>query len=257
MSGYNLKEILATHEELAKLSAAASFDYFMTMSKGLNRDTVRCLDLCRAIKDQLVEGKSETAQLTEDLDFWYRTLLRAFVTEVEGMLFVMRRITVWSNERGEIELSTAEAVLIREQEFFVNITRKRIEERDRGNRLLENFFLTFSLFPKVFRSGFQVDYGNHGWEMFQRVVKVRNSITHPKNLGDLVLHPNMYNVVLDAFSWFHDCIHKLLEQADREFLVRSHAETSLNPKFQEILRRVSEGEELKPGPPNPGHQADG
>ncbi len=242
MNNDNLKEILATHEELAKLSAAASFNYFATMSKSLNRDTVRCVGFCRALKDQLVEGKSKMEDLTEDLDFWYRTLLRAFITEVEGMLFVMRQIVVWASERGEIELSTAEAALIREQEFVINVARKRIEERDRSNRLLENFFLTFSLFPKVFRSSFQVDYGNHGWEMFQRVVKVRNSITHPKNPGDLVLHPNMYNVVLDAFSWFHECIHQLLDQADHEFLVRSHAETSLDPRFHEILRKVSAGE---------------
>lgn len=245
MSKDKLKEILATHEELAKLSAAASFSYFMTMSKGLNRDTVRCLDFCKALRDQLVEGTSKMEDLTEDLDFWYRTLLRAFITEVEGMLFVMRQIVVWANERGEIELSTAEAALIREQEFVVNVARKKIEERDRSNRLLENFFLAFALFPKVFRSGYQVDYGNHGWEMFQRVVKVRNSITHPKNPGDLVLHPNMYNVVLDAFSWFHGCIHQLLDQADREFLVRSHAETSLDPRLHEILRRVSVDEESK------------
>lgn len=157
----------------------------------------------------------------------------------------MRQIIVWADERGEIELSTAEAVLVREQEFVVSVARKKIEERDRSNRLLENFFLAFALFPKVFRSAFQVDYGNNGWEMFQRVVKVRNSITHPKNPDDLVLHPNMYNVVLDAFSWFHGCIRQLLDLADQESLVKSHAETSLNPKFHEILRRVSAGEESK------------
>ena len=96
-------------------------------------------------------------------------MVRSFITEVEGLLFVMRQIVVWAAERHEVELSTAEASLVREQEFFVNVKRKRIEERDRSNRLLENFFLSFNLFPKVLRSSFTIDYGSHGWEMFQRV----------------------------------------------------------------------------------------
>ena len=135
-------------EDFAKLSVAASFSYFGVMSNALQKDTRRCMDICLDLKAKIPPGEQSVDQESyTDLNFWYPNLVRAFVTEVEGLLFVMRRIAVWAHDRGEIDMSTAEAVLARETEYRIDVRRKRVEERERSNRLLENFIWLFLYSP--------------------------------------------------------------------------------------------------------------
>lgn len=153
------------------------------------------------------EEGARNQMLYRDLDFWYRSLLRAFCSELEGVLFVMRQIIMWSYERGEIQLSPAEATLLYERSYSVNIQRKRVDERHgQFNRLLETFVLAFILFPRAFNSNFSVDYSNHGWECLQAVVEVRNEMTHPKGIGSMVMPAPMFQNLPDAISWFYGTI---------------------------------------------------
>jgi hypothetical protein len=133
---------------------------------------------------------------------------------VEGLLYVMRRLIIFAHERGEIELSPGDSVLVRETVFTFNVRRKRIEEKDAPNRLLENFVLTFSLFPKVFASEFEVNYGDHGWEKFQMLVKMRNILTHPKSVNDTLLAPELPNTLRDATVWFYTNMDNFFRSVD-------------------------------------------
>lgn len=225
-------------EAFAKLSVAASLSYFTVMSNVLGKDTRRCMDMCLDLKAKILPGEQPVDQESyTDLNFWYRNLIRAFVTEVEGLLFVMRRIAVWAYDRGEINMSIAEAVLARETEYRIDARRKRIEERERSNRLLENFILAFSLFPQVFRANFQINYGDQGWEAFQKVVEARNSLTHPKSPEDTLLKPDMYDTISRASAWFYSRISDLLKSVDKAYLEQSLRDAAMNPDLKSFLDR--------------------
>lgn len=124
---------------------------------------------------------------------------------------------------------------MREVEYFVNVSRKKIEEKQRHNRFLENFILAFRFFPQVLGSSFDVDYSTHGWEKMQRLVKMRNSLTHPKSVEDTLLSPEMPNVISDAAVWFFTCMHDLMGTADVKMLEQSFAETARMPEIQKLL----------------------
>lgn len=222
-------------EAFAKISLATSFRYFLTMEKALGADTRRYLKKCVELASSREDGTPIGSDQYAELGFWYRGLARAFLTYVEGLLFMMRRIVIYAEERHEISLSTAEGTLVRELEYSMNPRRKRIEERSKPNRFLENFVLTFKLFPQVFGSKYQIDYGDDGWEKMQRVVKYRNDITHPKSPQDTLLAPEAPNLIRDASTWFFECMSQLVSSVDAEKLDRNMKETVKMPEMQRIL----------------------
>jgi hypothetical protein len=222
-------------EGFARLSRATGFQYFKGMDKALGADTRRFMDECLKLKEG-ADGKSPLSQQEyAELGFWYRGLARAVLSYVEGLLFVMRQLVAHSEERGEIRLSAAESALIREVDYTFNASRKRIEERTRPNRFLENFILSFRLFPQVLGSSYEIDYGASGWEKMQRLVKMRNDLTHPKNLHDTLLSPEMPNIIRDAAVWFFGCMSDLIKSVDIGLMEQSFRDTAEMPEMKRIL----------------------
>lgn len=222
-------------EDLARLSRATGFQYFKGMEKALGADTRRFMNECLRLKAETDDKSPLSQDEYAELGFWYRGLARAFLTYVEGLLFVMRQLVAYSEERGEIHLSPGESALIRELDYTFNVSRKRIEERVRPNRFLENFILTFRLFPQVLGSSYEINYGSSGWEKMQRLVKMRNDLTHPKSLHDALLSPEMPNVIRDAAVWFFGCMGDLTKSSDVSLLEQSFRDTAKMPEMQKIL----------------------
>jgi hypothetical protein len=228
-------------EDMARLSRAMGFQYFRVMNDELRKDADRCSKEC--LKARAVTGSVQiTPEAYAELGFWYRNLARSFMSYVEGILYVMRRLIIFAHERGEIELSPGEAVLVRETDFTFNIRRKRIEERDASNRLLENFILTFSIFPRVFASEFEVNYGDHGWEKFQALVNMRNALTHPKSIEDTLLRPELPNTVRDASVWFYTNMNDFFGSVDAITLYEDFRRSAQRDEVRQLIRRWREQE---------------
>lgn len=221
-------------EGFARLSRATSFQYFKSMEKALGADTRRYMNECLKLKGERSESPLSQEEYAE-LGFWYRGLARELLTYIEGLLYVMRQLIAYSEERGEISLSPGESALVREVDYLFNLGRKRVEEKPRHNRFLENFILAFRFFPQVLGSRFEVDYGAHGWEKLQRLVKMRNDLTHPKSVHDTLLSPEMPNVIRDAAGWFFGCMRDLIATADTQLLEQSFKETARMPEMQKLL----------------------
>ncbi len=223
-------------EKFASLSLATSFSYFGVMSKALQRDAKRCMAMCHEARSPLLESRPLTPAEYHELIFWYGNLVRAFVSEVEGLLYVMRRIIIWAHGRDEVELTPGEAVLVREIEYRFDAKRKRVEEREgRHNRLLENFLLVFQLLPRVFRSSFSLDLGTRGWAAFQKVVEVRNAITHPKTPKDTLLDASLFAVIPDAAGWWYGSVSGFLGTVDTKLLEESARKLRTKPELRELL----------------------
>jgi hypothetical protein len=230
-------------EDFARLSRATSFQYFKIMDKALGADTRRYMDECLKQKSQIEDGSPLSQEQYAELGFWYRGLARALLIYIEGLLYVMRQLVVYAEERKEVHLSPGESALVRELDYSFNVSRKRIEERPKPNRFLENFILSFRLFPQVLGSKFEVEYGNQGWEKLQRLVRMRNDLTHPKSVHDTLLAPEMPNVIRDAAAWFFTCMRDLTGSVDTKLIENSFRETAKMPEMQRLLaeRTVRKG----------------
>jgi hypothetical protein len=216
------------------------------MSDALTEDTDRCMVTCRDLRAKLYAGAlSLDSHEYQELNFWHRTYIRTFITHVEGLLFVMRRIVAWAHDRGEVDLTPGEAVLIREKQYYFNSEKKRVEAKVKNNKLLENFVLAFDLFPRVFGSSFQVDYGNNGWEIFQSVVRVRNCLTHPKAPQDTLLQPELYHKISDAVTWFLSCLEGLFASVNADLLNQDSQKVATSPELGEFMTKWSKASSQK------------
>jgi len=224
-------------EDIARLSTSMGFHYFSVMNDALRKDTDRCTAECQKAKAVTGSGQVNPEAYAE-LGFWYRNLARSFMSYVEGILYVMRRLIIFAHERGEMDLSPGEVVLVSETDFTFNTRRKRIEERDAPNRLLENFILTFSIFPRVFGSEFEVNYGDHGWEKFQALVKMRNAFTHPKSIEDTLLHPKLPNTMRDASVWFYTNMNDFFGSVDTTMLYEDFRRTAQRDEVRQLIHRL-------------------
>jgi len=174
----------------------------------LGRDTLHCLQRCVEIGSKL--DPAIDVESDEDYQFWIRTLIRTFFAHVEGLTYAMRQLAIAANESGVLALAAEEVLLLRELEYRVDVDRKEIRSRPKQNRVLENVFLAFHCFPRVFGVSFAPEYGNNGWNLFQRSLKLRHSLTHPKDREALAVGRQVAIEVTDSFQWFGNQVQNLL-----------------------------------------------
>lgn len=168
----------------------------------LKKDTDQCYARYQEASKSWVQDKQKESY--ELLQFELRQLIRTFFAEVEGTIFSGRQIILWANERGEIELTLPEQALLREESYRFNRKTKRAESRATFNSTLDAFLLTLSVLPRLFGSESTLDLSRHGWESFQGLLEVRNAITHPKDIINLVVDADVIlRTFPEARSWYY------------------------------------------------------
>ena len=225
-------------EEFAGLSRYTGFLYFSTMTTALGADTRRYQAECIKLKGEESNQEPLTQQEYAELGFWYRGYARALLIFVEGLLFVMRRLVCHAEERGEVELSRGESHLIRETEYLLK--NNTIQERPKFSRITDSFRLTFRLFPQVFGSPFTINYVDDGWAKFQKLVKLRNDLTHSKAVRDTLLDADLINIIRDAGVWVFSCMQGITSSMDRALMEQSFRETMAMPEVQKIRDHMAQ-----------------
>lgn len=172
----------------------------------LKKDTDRCL---QRFQSALSAWLSDTKDMERHalLQFELRQLIRTFFAEVDGTVYIIRHVILWAHERGEVELTPPELVLLREESYRFNRKRKKAESRQAFSSTLDSFLLTFTVVPRVFNRESLLDLSKHGWEAFQKLLDVRNTITHPTELINLVVDAEVITKTLpDARKWYYDSL---------------------------------------------------
>jgi hypothetical protein len=234
----------ADFELLATLSVSTGFQYFKAMNEALAADTQRCLKECLDLKKQDDPTTPIDPYHYKEMSFWYRNLARASMAYVEGLLYVMRQLIVASEERDEIELTEGERWLVKERTFSFNPEakdrKKRIKERGRFNRLSENFVLALDLFPRVFGSTYEVDFSGEGWRSMKSLIELRNSVTHPKTVEDVLLRADAPGMIQSATLWFLDVMKGIFQSVDLQMIEEDMRKTANSPEMRELLRQKKE-----------------
>jgi hypothetical protein len=85
-------------EDMARLSMWLGFQYFKTMNDAFRKDTDRCSTECQNLATT-ARSDQITSEAYSELEFWYRNLARSFMSYVDGILYVMRRLIIFSHKR--------------------------------------------------------------------------------------------------------------------------------------------------------------
>lgn len=123
----------------------------------------------------------------EDLCFWHKSLVRAFLAQVESLCNTMREVTAQLAPELGVEIS---ATKLRE-----------ISEITKQMPIRKNFSIAFRNFPKLFGVDFVLETGGENFRAFKAVVEARDRFTHPKNYRDICPF-ELFAATVPAMKWF-------------------------------------------------------
>ncbi|RIK35434.1 MAG: hypothetical protein DCC58_20505 [Chloroflexi bacterium] len=186
----------------------------------LKGDTDRCLVRYElAFRDWLSDTRDQEKHKL--LQFELRQLIRTFFAEVEGTMYSARQVILWAHERGEVGLSVPEQALLREESYRFDSKAKAAVAKPAFGNALDSLLLTFTVIPRVFGSQSSLDLSRFGWQAFRELLEVRNAVTHPKELINLVVNAEVVTKKLPAArKWYYGSLVAAVDDAELRDLLR-------------------------------------
>lgn len=156
-------------------------------------------DVQRAI-DSIAHSESQSDR---------RNLIRTIIAAAEGISWVLR-IHVLSIAK-EFEVSTPQIEMAFAEASF-SVTEK-------GNIQIQARYFSLPamirLVTKVARSfcpTLNIEFGDGGWENLRNTIAIRNRITHPKKLDDLIISVAEVEMAQKGLFWLFDMSNSVTEQ---------------------------------------------
>jgi len=182
-----------THQYLKKIY----FSQVNELGKIINilmKDLDRVIDKSNEMINKYKE-KSEKIFLDQQ-ETWFRQANRITITSIEAICFRMKQITLLLFDNSDKNISQ-------------NDREKLSEKKSDGSPLYlrtpENVKFAFKMFANVIEFSFKIKY-DEKWANFLKVVKKRNSLTHPKSSNDLKVSIQDHDNAADAFLWFNSLV---------------------------------------------------
>jgi FtsZ-binding cell division protein ZapB len=161
-----------------------------------------------------------------------RTLIRSIYAFIEGMSY-LTRVDILSDFQDK--LSTFESMAIREINYQVD-GNGIVHESKAKIRTIALIKLTFNIATKNLDLGNQIECKGKGFESLSRCIKIRDRLMHPKSSKDLDVSDKEIKDAISAFTWFRDCLYKILLGTNK----RLKAEIQAREEEQEKLEKEKE-----------------
>jgi hypothetical protein len=154
-----------------------------------------------AHKDIVAYSAIDTRATDKEKPWIRRGRYRASFAFVEAVTFGTKRLILEGHEAKLFGLSAVEQMILLERDYELKDS-GQIRELRRYPSFKSNFRFTFDLFNKVYATGFQVPYGDAGWQALQDALEVRDRIAHPKLAEDFDISDSEMKVLKRADAWF-------------------------------------------------------
>lgn len=161
-----------------------------------------------------------------------RNLVRATLAAVEGLVWLTRQ-DVRETARTMDELTPLADLALQEQSYQITSSGEIIED-------IKLVPITTSIRLVVRQAQrlspeLNVDFGDAGWQNLCQAIEVRNRITHPKSLTNLIIADSDLACVAAGFEWF-------LELATA-IMLHGLVELKLHVKlFNELHQQLNQGD---------------
>jgi hypothetical protein len=178
-------------------------------------------------EDLIANLKQDVQQAFQNVtgndQFWCRTLVRAVFSYFEAHSFVIRSATLkmLKPEESNFE-SIAKIALLADTAYQPSKTGKLEDMGETKTAFINLFAFTLRTYAETggMNAGdIEKFFGDNAFNQLQRAKKVRDRLTHPKQLSDIAVTPAEVLDVTNAFNWvgeFVSDIEALLAKADQQ-----------------------------------------
>ena len=192
-----------THQNLKKIY----FSQVNELAKIINilmKDLERVIDKSNEMVNKYKQ-KPEKIFLDQQ-ETWFRQANRITITTIDAICFKMKQITLLLFDNSDKNLSPED----REK-----LSEKKSDGSPHYLRTHKNVKFAFKMLAKISGFPFEIKFDKK-WANFLKVVRKRNSLTHPKSLNDLNMSARDHNNTADAFSWFGSLIKQFNDEIDKD-----------------------------------------
>jgi hypothetical protein len=144
---------------------------------------------------KLEAQRYEEGQISlEELGFWYKSLIRAFLAQVDGLCSIMRA-----------------AIIQHASTLGINLPRKDDRDLSKAGRmpLERGVVLALRNFPKLFGATYEFDTSGEDFRGFKAMLQARGRFTHPQSRRD-VCPPEIFSTTSSSIEWFYGNLRHIL-----------------------------------------------
>lgn len=215
---------------MASPAKQTPLDVLMKLNGALQRDTETLLERTLESKKNYESGETTP----EELAFWARSLVRALLTQVDGVIGVMRGLVLKAARLGLIS-EPADVIdkLKSVDDFSDDPDERKVSRID----FLENVELTLATFSRMAKGDGVVKKGDDfKYAHFKALVLSRAKITHPAAIEDWFKITTLLSSIPLGFAWFRQELTRALTGGRHSGKADSSWEKSYHRTSQQYLK---------------------
>lgn len=178
------------------------------------------LDIAKAELCALYLGLQSDASISREQisplrsGFADRSYVRTVFAMFEGVGYATRQYILAQAAAGRYQISTQECDLLSEQTYVLG-SKGNIKNKENFLQFLPGFRLTINILGRCLgRENYVASaFGHHFYESFQEGIAIRNRVTHPKLIQEIMLSSEEIETVMRAEKWFNSLVADLLGDA--------------------------------------------
>lgn len=176
---------------------------------------VELANLTTKLYEDFFEINKIGSQNHSQSDWWKRSAYRSLFAWIEGHIYGMKQVVLRAHKAGiGGEFSRAELEFLNEETHNINDGGK-VKSKYRFIPLQSNMRFTFSMFERVYELDSKIHSNDEDWQNFIKALQVRNRLTHPKNLEDLILGEEEILLLTKVVAWFSQIANSIAEDATK------------------------------------------
>lgn len=130
---------------------------------------------------------------------------------IEGSIWIMKQVSFKAKSNtGKRRMTPGEYTIFNDLSFDLK-SNGDIRQNVKYLKLPENFKFAYKTINKLFNSGIQIDYTGAAWQEFLTAQKLRNRLTHPRNLSDLEINDNEIQICRNVCYRHNDLNHQCMK----------------------------------------------
>jgi hypothetical protein len=163
-----------------------------------NEDFVQTIGVLKAdaLRSIALFNKSPASQ------FWRRNVIKSIFAWLEGQTFVMKAVALERFAHFEIEFSTADLAMLREDKYTLDDKGEAKATSNNYQKFIPNYQFAFKCYAKAHAVVFQFD--TRKLPQLRTLESVRNRLTHPKGATALQVADDEMHLAQEVLQWHLD-----------------------------------------------------
>lgn len=158
------------------------------------------------VKEALEAFKAEDPQEPSSR----RAVVRTIFYTIEVCTHVLKQYLLFGAEKGIYILDNAEIAALREESYRVNQKGEVISQALRISTR-DNFRFAVRLLERLVEESLDVEFNHPGWSDLKKAVDIRNRLTHPRALEELLVSDEEFHAVKNAWKWYSPAFRRCLK----------------------------------------------